>query len=150
MSKYLTLALTIAIMLFSINGQAFHVAAIQNDDCYIDLLIDIQDDMGILDQEDLADLLNMVANKSCKKNAEFSEMANGLLFQVLVAQPADLLQAMHQLDKASLNRVLKEYAEPVDDTIELQLLIDTLKQLQLKEEYKQLVIAQLEMALKEY
>lgn len=150
MFKYLTLVLTLAIMLFSIYGQALHAATIQNDDCDIDLLIDIQDDMGILDQEDLSDFLNMVADENCKKNTEFSEMANGLLFQVLVSQPADLFQAMHQLDKASLKNVLKEYAEPVEDTIELQLLIDTLKQLKLKDDYKQLVIAQLEKALKKY
>lgn len=150
MSKYLTLALTLAIMLFSINGQELLAATIQNDDCDIDVLLDIQDDMGILDQEDLADFLSMVADKNCKKNAEFSEMANELLFQVLVSQPADLFQAMHQLDKASLKNVLKEYAEPVDDAIELQLLINTLKQLNLKDEHKQLVIAQLEKALKKY
>ena len=150
MPRHLITAFVFAIMLFSLNSQVLYAISFPNNYCDIDLLLDIQDDMGILDQEDLADFLNMVANRDCKKNVEFSEFANGLLFQLLVAQPADLLQAMHKLDKASLNSVLKEYADPVDDSIELQLLIDTLRQLQLKDEYKQLVIAQLEKAFAKY
>lgn len=63
-------------------------------------------------------------DKSCVDNVEFSEMSNSLLFKILLIEPQLSLKSLSKEQDTSLDFILRELSEPIDDTIDLKKIID--------------------------
>lgn len=59
-------------------------------------------------------------NESCVNNVEFSEASNELLFRVFFNEPKLSLKSLSDNRDVSLNFILKQLSEPVNDGIDLK------------------------------
>ncbi len=96
--------------------------------CDINLLNEINKDIKKISYSKIESYLLSI-NDSCKNNAEYSAYNNETLFNLLNTHSKHIIDILAKNKKINKAIVLEEISNPISDTINLERLIDKIKEL---------------------
>jgi hypothetical protein len=138
--------------LISLFGILFSVAVHgqEVDKCDLAILSDVNDKVGNLSKEEMKTFL-LTFGRECRKNTEFSEYGNELLFKVLSEQTRETLKAIHRYRKEiDVVEIYEDLSVPIADNIDVNKLIVKIQDLKAPKRHKKEIISSLKVAQTRY
>jgi len=87
--------------------------------CETKMLVDIEQRLEHFDSTAAVDFIGLFAHE-CRRNAEFSEYRNQLLFEIMRTKASPFMKAVALADTAVLENLLIEVETPVSDMVDLR------------------------------
>lgn len=114
--------------------------------CDRTILLGTSKKIGQLTQNEVENFLSTFGYE-CKDNAEFSEWSNELLFEVLDRQTEVTIKTMEKVEsKIEIDVILAELSAPVNDGINLKILISKVEKIKINDQLKKEILARLKIA----
>lgn len=89
-------------------------------------------------------------DESCTNNVEFSEVSNEILFKIFLIEPERALKLLNDNKEFSINYILKELTEPINDGINVRSVYSNVDKVKGYDVLKKQVLKSLQEAISKY
>lgn len=119
-----------------------------NEKCDIQRVVALKKELPKASKESIIRFLSAIS-VDCKNNAEFGQLSNEVLFEVLQAKPIEAIAIIGK-ENVDKNEIYKMLENPINDAVNLKELISNINKLEIKNTVKSQVLKALEKALEKY
>ena len=119
--------------------------AVQTDKCNITKVVELKKQLPLNANYVLIKSFLLTISYDCKNNVEFTQFANEVLFETLKHQPLDVLKVIEK-ENVEKSEIYKMLESPISDAINLNELILSINNLEIKNNEKEKVIKSLKVA----
>lgn len=133
-------------------------ASVNNDDigpinncikCKIDMVKEVKENIHNLNEDQAYTFLCCI-NESCSQNVEFTEFSNEVLYLLLNERPNLVLKILSKHSNISLNYIKKQLENPVNDKIDLNNVLKSIRSVDNYEAIKKELLSSIQLAIDKY